>query len=89
VIVVEYETWFVAAAGSLGDYLDLRGDLAGPDHPEAQGRGARWIEERFKRGTYVKPRDQPRMTRAMDLNAYRERSPSFERLCQKLGKYVR
>lgn len=81
---VEYETWFVAAADSLRDFLDLRpGDEKIPD-PEATRLGKKWIQDRFLHHPYSETLDQVRLTHAMDLRLCRERSPSFDKLCREL-----
>jgi hypothetical protein len=80
----EYETWFVAAAESLGGFLDLRADELLPTTPEKEGLKKAWIEQRFLGTRYSETVDQPRMTAAMDLALCRSRSPSFDKLCREL-----
>lgn len=41
---VEFETWFAAAAESLGKYLDLSRDETTPDQPEQARVGKAWIQ---------------------------------------------
>lgn len=84
---VEYETWFVAAAESLTEFLD-RGEGPVPAEPEEQGCGKSWIQRRFRRPAYSPTVDQPRMTSAMDLLQCRARSPSFDKLCRELETYA-
>lgn len=83
---VEYETWFVAAAESLTEFLHL--DAAGsiPDDPESERAGKGWIQRRFRGTKYSETVDQPRMTDKMDLSVCRERAPSFDKLCRELEK---
>lgn len=84
---VEYETWLVAGADSLGDYLDLSQDRGLPQDPEARRLGKAWIQQRFrKRPRYSPTAYQPAMTSRMDLRRARERSPSFDKLCRELEK---
>ena len=83
---VEYETWFVAAAESLEEYLDLSEDEQVPENPEEQRLGKGWIEHRFKGTKYSETQDQPSMTAKMDLSLCRRRSPSFEKLCRDLAR---
>lgn len=86
----EYETWFVAAAESLGKFLHLRADdMAAAADPEGRLPGARphgekWISDRFRGVSYQKTVDQAKLTAAMDLSRCRERSPSFDKLCREL-----
>ena len=83
----EYETWFVASAESLADYLVLDG-AAPPVTPETDRLKKKWVQDRV-RGTGEHPSyrvtvDQPRMTALMDLALCRSRSPSFDKLCREL-----
>jgi hypothetical protein len=84
---VEYETWFVAAADSLSDYLEFSNDdrerLAEAE-PLRWGKG--WIEKRFRGPKYSETQDQPAMTARMDLTVCRQRSASFDKLCRELEK---
>lgn len=83
---VEYETWFVAAAESLHDYLNLGPHDVVPEAPEETGAGKAWIARRFKGTKYSETVDQPAMTARFDLSACRRRSPSFDKLCRELQK---
>lgn len=83
---IEYETWLVAGADSLGDYLDLSRDREMPRDPEARRLGKAWIQHRFRRTSYSPTADQPAMTSRMNLHLARERSPSFDKLCRELEK---
>lgn len=80
----EYETWFVAAAESLSEHLDLPTNDALPDDPESSGRGKKWIEDRFRGPKYSESIDQPRLTASFDPHLCRRRSPSFDKLCREL-----
>ena len=84
IAVIEYETWFVAAARSLSQYLDLTGvDI--PHEPETGRNGKGWIERHFRGpGIYSETIDQPRMSSAFDLADCRNHSPSFDKLCRDL-----
>ncbi len=83
--VVEYESWFVAAASSLGEFLHPEvGDPASAD-PERARHGKRWIERRFREPKYSETIDQRRMTAAMDLGACRRASRSFDKLCREIA----
>ncbi len=81
----EYETWFVAAAESLRTYLNLADDETIPHDPEALRMRKAWISQRFPDPLhYQETRDQPSMTRVMDLSLCRSRSASFDKLCREL-----
>jgi Domain of unknown function (DUF4276) len=81
---IHYETWFVAAAESLRDFLNLPADMEAPDAPEQQRLGKGWIKKHFK-GTYSETQDQASMTARMDMAMCRARSPSFDKLCRELA----
>jgi hypothetical protein len=82
---VEYETWFVAAAESLQDYMSLPSGTTVPNNPEQQRHGKAWVERHFKGAKYSETQDQPAMTAKMDLALCRARSPSFDKLCRELS----
>lgn len=84
--VLEYETWFAAAADSLTDFLQLRDDETAPRSPEETGQRKRWVEDHYAGdGTkYSETVDQKPMTAAMDLGVVHDRCPSFARLCRLL-----
>jgi len=81
---IEYESWFVAAAGSLGGFLNLPDDSEIPSDPEKGRHGKGWIQKKFRGPKYSETIDQPAMTQAMDLALCRQRSPSFDKLCREL-----
>jgi len=83
---LEYETWFVGAAESLGDFVSLPSSV--PDAPEDERCRKGWIEQRTKSGHYSETIDQPRFTARMDLAMCRNRCPSFDKLCRELSKYA-
>ena len=83
---VEYETWFVAAASSLPKFLNLPDAV--PSDPEGLRQGKGWIKRYFNGAKYSEVVDQPRLTYAMDLHLCRQRSPSFDKLCRDLQRFV-
>lgn len=86
---VEYETWLVAGASSLVDYIDLPQDSDLPEDPEKHRLGKGWIQQRFRGSRSYSPTvDQPAMTSQLDLRLVRQRSPSFDKLCRELEKRV-
>lgn len=86
IAVAEYETWFVASASSLARYLTPGFEASIPSDPEATGVGKGWIERFFIESKYSESVDQARLTAALDLNAARKRSPSFDKLCRELER---
>ena len=83
---VEYETWFVASAESLSEFLKLPSGDDIPRDPEANRQGKGWIKRHFKHHRYSETVDQPTLTAKMDLLTARQRSPSFDKLCRELEK---
>jgi hypothetical protein len=83
---IDYETWFVAAAESLSEFLDVANDLAASKDPERARQGKGWIKQKFRGIKYSETIDQPAMTQAMDLALCRQRSPSFDKLCRELER---
>lgn len=81
---VEYETWFVGAAGSLKGHLRLEAGDADVTDPEQRRYGKGWIKQRFTGTKYSETVDQVRLTARMDLEACRARCPSFDKLCREL-----
>jgi hypothetical protein len=80
---VMYETWFVAAAESLGKYLEFEATEI-PQDPEGQRAGKGWIKTHIRGAKYSETADQARLTAAMDLTVCRSRSKSFDKLCRDL-----
>ena len=80
---VMFETWFVAAAESLTEYLDLEG-VEIPDDPELARAGKGWIKKHMRTGRYSERVDQPSLTTKMDLQLCRKRSRSYDKLCREL-----
>jgi len=86
--VTEYETWFVAAAPSLEDSLDIDDPDEFPTEPEQQRCGKGWIKKHFNGPKYSETVDQAKLTAKMDLAMCRERSPSFDKLCREIETRV-
>lgn len=88
IAVDEYETWFVAAAGSLSKYLDVEPNNI-PSEPEKSRTKKKWISERIRAGTYKETVDQPKFSAEMDLALCHARSPSFRKLCREIERMAR
>jgi hypothetical protein len=84
--VVEYETWFAAAAESLGDYLRSVPERESVEDPESARVGKGWVRRHMIRYQYSETVDQPKLTARMDLELCRRRSPSFDKLCRELAR---
>lgn len=86
----EYEAWFLAAASSLAGHRGLAVDLAGPREPEKVQDAKSWLSLRMPRGSpYVETLHQPSLTAVFDLEAARQRSPSFDKLWREVVTLLR
>lgn len=81
---IEYESWFVASAETLGDYLRLPEAI--PLAPESLRLGKGWIQRHFNGPKYSETVDQPRLTSKIDLQLCKSRSPSFDKLIRELER---
>jgi hypothetical protein len=85
---VEFETWFVAGASSLTEFLVLKPDEEIPTDPESQRLGKGWIQARTQAARYSETVDQPRMASRLNLRICRDASPSFDKLCRELERLL-
>lgn len=72
VAIREFENWIMASAETVFDGLEP------PVDPEGTG-AAHAIKQALKPRAYVKPRDQPALTKRIDFDLARSRSPSLDR----------
>lgn len=86
--VLEFETWFVAAARSLAGFLDPARIAEAPLAPETACSRKAWIKSHSAAGRYAETIDQPRLTAMMDLSLCRARSPSFDKLCREIERWI-
>jgi len=85
---IDYETWFVASAQSLTKYLRFKSESEIPTKPEDARAGKKWVQEHWIGTKYSPTVDQPKLTAAMDLELCRSRSPSFQKLCRELERFL-
>ncbi len=84
----EFETWFLAAAKSLGGKRGLREGLLPPPDPTAIRGAKQWLSGHMPPGrTYSPTVDQAALVAAMDLHAARS-CQSFDRLCREIERLV-
>jgi len=77
----EFESWFVAAAESIGGQRGLRTNLAAPADPEAIRDAKGWLTRHCPGSRSYRPsRDQPALVELFDLDLARQRAPSFDKL---------
>jgi hypothetical protein len=78
----EFEAWFLAAASSFAGKFGLPEDLRPPPDPEAVRDAKGWFTKRMPRGRPYKPAvHQKQFVKHLDLDAARENSRSFRKLC--------
>lgn len=75
----EYESWFLAAAGSLRTHPDVRDDAVAPANPEGR-RGAKRELEKLMLESYKETRHQPKFSALIDLKTASANSRSFRRM---------
>lgn len=85
---IMFETWFVAAAESLGDYLNVGNQGIVPSDPEASRYGKSWIKSRMRSGKYAETADQAPLASRIDLALCRRRSKPFDKLCRMLNERI-
>jgi hypothetical protein len=86
IAVVEYETWLIAGAATLGSYLVTGFETAIPLDPEAQRAGKGWVERFIAGPKYSETVDQVRLTATFSIPMARDRSRSFDKFCRELEK---
>lgn len=80
-----FETWFVAAAGSLAGFNGLPADLTTPEDPEKHRHGKSWIRKHLPQTrAYRETADQKLFAGKINLAMCRENSESFDKLCREL-----
>jgi hypothetical protein len=84
----EFETWFLAAAESLGGLRGLRHGILPPPNPEAIRGAKEWLSRNMTPGKKYSPSvDQAALVAAMNLTAARS-CRSFDRLCREVERLV-
>ena len=77
----EFETWFVGAAASVTNQLDMPVDVDAPEDPESIANPKRWLTERMPPGkTYKETRHQPSLASSFDMARTRRTCPSFDKM---------
>jgi hypothetical protein len=87
---VEFESWFIAAAESIGGHREIAADIVAPDDPESIRDAKGWLSERMVAGrTYRPTLDQPALCAVFDIRAARARSRSFDKLWRDVESLLR
>jgi hypothetical protein len=87
IVQYEFETWFIAAAESLGGKRGLRHGLIGPPNPESIRGAKEWLSRNMIGRKYSPTVDQAALVAGMDLSAARS-CRSFDRLCSEIGRLI-
>jgi len=79
----EFESWFVAAVESLGEFFSDADLSRLNDDREVHGK--RWVQRHYTvSDSYSETIDQPKLTARFDLRMCRAKSRSFDKLCRDL-----
>lgn len=85
------ENWIVAGAATLAGVNGLPHPLQLPNDPEDRN-GAAWLEEQLRsrnqKRSYKKTTDAALFVQKMDLEQCRNLSPSFDKLCRELARFL-
>ena len=77
----EFEAWFVAAASSVAEQLDLLESATAVAEAESIRNPKKWLSDRMPAGQSYRPtRHQPSLSARFDLALARENSPSFDKM---------
>jgi hypothetical protein len=80
---IEFEAWFIAAAGSLGGTCGLPDGLQVPSNPEGIRNAKGWLSDHRADGLKYSPTvDQAKLASAFDLEQARKGAPSFDKFCR-------
>lgn len=84
----EYESWFLAAAGSVAGRREISDDSTPPDDPESIRDAKGWLSSRMPLGRSYRPTlDQAALTAVFDLDEARA-APSFDKLWRDLASLL-
>lgn len=85
----EYESWFLAAAGSIAGEREIGKSVVPPPDPESIRDAKGWISSRMPPGRSYRPTlDQAALTAAINLAAART-APSFDKLWREVAELLR
>ena len=85
----EFETWFLAAATSIGGHCGLNERLEAPANPESIRNAKQWLVKQMSLGkSYYPARELVALTRKFDLRAARS-APSFDKMWRDVAALVR
>lgn len=86
----EFESWFMAAAESLGGRLSFPSKLEPHPEPEKVRDAKGWLTSRMPRPkSYSASVDQPELARHFDLGLARTRSDSFDKCYREITRLLR
>ena len=85
----EFESWFLAAAASVGGHCGLNERIEAPDNPESIRDAKHWLARQMSPGKgYYPARELVTLTRRFDLQAARS-APSFDKMWRDVAALVR
>ena len=84
----EYESWFIASAESIAEYVGGTLESEVPDNIEVIQNAKGWLERNVLNRRYKETRDQAALSSAINVPLARQRWRSFNRLCLELERLL-
>ena len=84
----EYESWFVASAESIAEFIGADTAIEVPDTIEGIVDPKRWLEANILKRRYKETVDQAPFSNHIDVPVARRRSQSFDRFCLELERLL-
>ena len=84
----EYESWFIASAGSIASNIGTVSSPVLPDNIEEIGGAKGWLAQNLLSRRYDPIDDQPAFSPYIDVLLARRRSRSFDRFCREIERLL-
>ena len=84
----EYESWFIASAESIAEYVGADAAVEVPDNIEDIDDPKTWLEHNILKRRYKETADQASFSRLINVPIARQRSISFNRFCLELERLL-
>ena len=84
----EYESWFIASAEAIAQYIGADTAVQVPDNIEEIVNPKRWLEQNILKRRYKETADQASFSSRINVPMARQRSLSFNRFCLELERLL-
>ena len=84
----EYESWFIASAESIAEFVEADTAVEVPDNIEEIVDPKKWLEENILKRRYKETFDQASFSSRINVPMARQRSLSFNRFCLELERLL-